>query len=69
MNAEQVRALRADLQRMRTLIQQMQMNLAFLPPGPTPLRHQFELEIDMWQLLLGHIERNLADSTSSPAQH
>ncbi len=63
---EQVRASQADLQHMRTLVQQMQMNLVSLPPGPTPLRHQFELEIEMWQTLITHIERQLP-ATAPPA--
>ncbi len=63
---EQVRAAQADLQHMRTLVQQMQMNLVSLPPGPTPLRHQFELEIEMWQTLITHIERQLP-ATAPPA--
>lgn len=54
---EQARASQADLQHMRTLVTQMQMNLVSLPPGPTPLRHQFELEIEMWQTLISHLER------------
>ncbi len=63
---EQVRASQADLQHMRTLVQQMQMNLVSLPPGPTPLRHQFELEIEMWQTLIAHLERQLP-ATAPPA--
>ena len=64
---EQVRAAQADLQHMRTLVQQMQMNLVSLPPGPTPLRHQFELEIEAWQALLDHMERQLP-TTRPPGQ-
>lgn len=69
---EQVRASQADLQRMRTLVQQMQMNLVSLPPGPTPLRHQFELEIEMWQVLIARMERELpttAPKTGNPPEH
>lgn len=50
---------------MRSLLDQMQTNLASLPPGPTPLKHQFELEIDMWQTLIDHMERTM--QTSQPA--
>ncbi len=66
LSAEQARAAQADLQHMRTLVQQMQMNLVSLPPGPTPLRHQFELEIEMWQTLIAHLERQLP-ATAPPA--
>jgi hypothetical protein len=65
---EQVRAAHSDLQRMRTLVQQMQMNLVSLPPGPTPLRHQFELEIEMWQTLITHIERQLQTTSHGPPE-
>ncbi len=63
---EQVRAAQADLQKMRTLVQQMQMNLVSLPPGPTPLRHQFELEIEMWQTLIAHMERQVQPARPVP---
>ncbi len=42
---------------MRSLLSQMQTNLASLPSGYSAEKHQFELEIDMWRLLLNHIER------------
>ncbi len=57
--AEDVQALANDLARMRTLVQQMQMNLAFVQNTQTPLKHQFELEIDMWQTVIGQMERHL----------
>jgi hypothetical protein len=59
---EQARASQADVQKMRVLVQQMQMNLVSLPPGPTPLRHQFELEIEAWQTLIAHMERQHPDA-------
>ncbi|MDP9268267.1 MAG: hypothetical protein M3P27_08080 [Acidobacteriota bacterium] len=46
-----------ELERMRSLLSQMQTNLASLPSGYSAEKHQFELEIDMWRLLLNHIER------------
>jgi hypothetical protein len=49
-----------DLKRMRTLIQQMQSNLAAVAAGETPLKHQFRLQIDMWQLQLERMERENA---------
>src|SRR5512135_1929833 len=50
-------ALQADLRKMRALLEQMQNNLGFVQSGTTPLKHQFELEIDMWRTLLEHMER------------
>jgi hypothetical protein len=59
---------RADLAKMRTLLGQMQRNVAFVSAGDTPLKHQFELEIEMWQLLLRDMERKLNAQQNVPAQ-
>jgi hypothetical protein len=48
--------LRTDLDKMHALLGQMQRNVAFVSTGDSPLKHQFELEIEMWQLLLRDIE-------------
>jgi hypothetical protein len=58
-SAEDAQALRADLQRMKALVQQMQTNLAFVTNTQGPLKHQFELEIEMWQLEIASMERRL----------
>src|SRR4051812_34900049 len=50
---------RQDLQRMKSLVQQMQTNLAFVTSTQGPLKHQFELEIEMWQMEIGRLERRL----------
>lgn len=50
-------ANRQDLQKMRAILNQMRTNLAFVGSTTTPLNHQFELEIDMWQALLDRMER------------
>lgn len=57
------KGLRTDLERMQTLLEQMQRNVAFASPGDTPLKHQFELEIEMWQLLI----RDMQKKASAPA--
>lgn len=46
-----------DLTRMRSLLQQMEMGLAYLPSGYSAVKHQFELEIGMWRILLDRMER------------
>jgi hypothetical protein len=50
-------ANRQDLQRMRAILNQMRTNLGFVGSTTTPLNHQFQLEIDMWQALLDQMER------------
>jgi hypothetical protein len=58
-SAEDPQALRQDLQRMKALVQQMQTNLAFVTNTQGPLKHQFELEIEMWQVEISSMERRL----------
>lgn len=61
--------MHADLERMRSLLAQMRNNLAFVQTTQTPLKHQFELECDMWQILISDMERRLnAPSTPGPAE-
>jgi len=52
-------ALREDLKRMHALVQQMESNLAFVDTTQSPLKHQFQLEIDMWKAVIGQMERRL----------
>ena|SRR6266404_3196206 len=56
---EDVQALRADLVRMKSLVHQMEVNLAFVAPTETPLKHQFELEIATWKIVIQDMERRL----------
>jgi hypothetical protein len=59
MSEEDARALRNDLTRMKSLVQQMEVNLAFATPSETPLKHQFQLEIDMWKTVIAEMERRV----------
>ena len=52
-------AMKQDLQRMRALLSQMQTNLAFVSTTTQPLRHQFELENEMWLTLINQMERRI----------
>jgi hypothetical protein len=63
MSKEEVQALQADLQRMHVLVQQMQLNLAAVTSSQDPLKHQFELEIEMWQILQNQMERRVRAAT------
>jgi hypothetical protein len=56
---DDVQAMREDSKKMRVLVQQMQANLAFVDSGQTPLKHQFQLEIDMWRMQIAQLERRL----------
>jgi hypothetical protein len=57
-------ALRGDVERMKALVQQMELNLAFVDTTQSPLKHQFQLEIDMWKTVLGQMERRLDHAAS-----
>jgi hypothetical protein len=57
----QLAALQADAKKMRVLLDQMRTNLAFVATSATPLKHQFELEIDMWQMQLDQMDRRIAE--------
>src|SRR5207245_11355312 len=58
-SAEDAQALRQDLQRMRSLVSQMERNLASSGSAEDPVKHQFQLEIDMCQLQIASMERRL----------
>ena len=56
---DDLQALKSDADRMRVLINQMRNNLGFIQNTTTPLHHQFELEIDMWQLVLEQMQHHI----------
>lgn len=56
---DDIQALRSDLERMKVLLQQMQSNLAFVDTTQSPLKRQFQLEIDMWKTVIQQMERRL----------
>ncbi len=58
-DSEDVEQMRADLQRLQALLTQMRTNLAFVQTSQTPLKHQFELEADAWQVIVEQMDRRL----------
>jgi hypothetical protein len=54
-----IEQMRADLERLKALLTQMRTNLAFVQTSQTPLKHQFELEADAWQVIVEQMERRL----------
>lgn len=59
--SDNVQALKSDAERMSVLLNQMRSNLGNIQNTTTPLNHQFALEIDMWQVVLGQLQRHIAD--------
>jgi len=55
--ANDAQALRDDVRKMRVLVRQMETNLAFVDSTQSPLKHQFQLDIDMWNILIDQMER------------
>jgi len=55
--ASDAQALRDDIKRMRALVGQMESNLAFVDTTQSPLKHQFQLDIDMWNIVINQMER------------
>jgi len=62
LSADQVQGLKEDLARMKALVQQMETNLSFVDTSQSPLKHQFQLEIDMWRMMIRQMERKLGKS-------
>jgi hypothetical protein len=60
-SVDELEALRGDAKKMQVMIGQMRTNLAFVATSSTPLKHQFELEIDMWQVVLDQMERRIGE--------
>ena len=60
-NQPELEAMKADLQRMRSLLTQMQTNLAFVGSTTTPLNHEFELQIELWRILITQMERHVQE--------
>ena len=56
---KELEALRGDIKRMRVLLSQMQTNLAFVQTSDTPLKHEFDLNNEMWQLVMNDMDRRL----------
>jgi len=54
-------AMRADSKKMHVILNQMQTNLAFVTNTNDPLKHQFELEVEMWQMLLSQMDRRIEE--------
>jgi hypothetical protein len=60
-SSDQLEAMRADSKKMHVILNQMQTNLAFVTNTNDPLKHQFELEVEMWQMLLNQMDRRIEE--------
>lgn len=55
--SDDARSQQDDIRKMRAIVQQMETNLAFVDTTQSPLKHQFQLDIDMWNILINQMER------------
>ena len=62
LSADQVQGLKEDLAKMKALVEQMETNLSSVDTSQSPLKHQFQLEIDMWRMMIRQMERKLGRS-------
>ena len=60
--SDDAQALRDDIKKMRAMVRQMETNLAFVDNTQSPLKHQFQLDIDMWKIVIDHLERRVQSS-------
>ena len=60
--SDDTQALREDIKKMRAMVRQMETNLAFVDNTQSPLKHQFQLDIDMWKIVIDHLERRVQSS-------
>ena len=60
--SDDAQALRDDIKKMRSMVRQMETNLAFVDNTQSPLKHQFQLDIDMWKIVIDHLERRVQGS-------
>jgi hypothetical protein len=51
--------MRREIAQMRVLIDQMQRNLAQVSTGESALKHQFDLDIQLWRLMVSRMEKQL----------
>jgi hypothetical protein len=56
---DDVAQLNNDVQRLKVLVNQMRTNMAFVQSSQTPLKQQFQLEADAWQVLISQMERRI----------
>ena len=59
MTTNQVESLKDDLNKMRSLVGQMETNLSLVDTTQTPLKHQFQLEIDTWKLMIQRMQKEV----------
>ena|SRR5678815_3639902 len=55
----EIDALKADVSQMKVVLNQMATNLAAVSDLQSPLKHQFQLDIEMWQIVIMQTQRRI----------
>ena len=55
----EIDALKADVSQMKVVLNQMATNLAAVSDSQSPLKHQFQLDIEMWQIVIMQTQRRI----------
>ena len=55
----EIDALKADMSQMKVVLNQMATNLAAVSDSQSPLKHQFQLDIEMWQIVIMQTQRRI----------
>lgn len=56
---EELEGMKMDLARMKSLVQQMEVNIAQVDTTGSFLKHQFQLEIDAWKVMIASMQRRI----------
>jgi hypothetical protein len=51
--------LKSDMSQMKVVLNQMTTNLAAVSDSQSPLKHQFQLDIEMWQIVIMQTQRRI----------
>jgi hypothetical protein len=57
-----IQDLRLQIQDMKIMVRRMERNLTSVDTSQSPLKIQFQLEIDMWNTVIAHMEKRLNSS-------
>jgi hypothetical protein len=59
-NETELADLKSDVSSMQSLLRQMQANFALVGNVTSPVNHELELNIDMWRVLISHMQRRIS---------
>lgn len=57
--AHEVAEMKADVAKMQSLLNAMQANFALVGNPTSPANHELELNMDMWRILIDHMQRRV----------